>query len=551
MRHITLGTEAKTWIICSFLALGGFIFGYNFGILSGLLVTSSIHKDLDDPGTDEGPRSTLVNVTNLGAFVGALISGPLADLLGRKGLVSLAAVIFMFGDVLQVGASDLNRLYGGRVVTGLAVGILSMAVPLYQSELAPKEMRGRMISIQQFAITLGICISFWIAYGVSSDVEGLTWRLGFGIQLIPTLILLLGMIAMPQSPRFSVSKNKPKEALETLARLRGDGSTDHPDVLMEYAEICQNNKFERRLYGHMSAYRRLFAAGPENNRRRLLLGISIQIFQQLTGINVILTYAPNIFRMTGLTSHNVLFANGISGIVNMMATIPAVILIDKLGRRPTTIGGAVVCCISLCVMAIISGLHSLAGKSMDDPNSGGPSLSPDDNAALVPIWNTDASAIGFMVMMYIFVASFACTWGPAGWIYPTELYSQGVRAKALSITTAANWLFNFVILQIAPVMLNRIYWRTYVVFAVFCVLIAIAIYAFFPETTGKSLEEVDLIFSCEFNYYDLAVHHPQTAAAALNRLERTQQQNHRLSIDIPATTSLQTNPVNLALPDNA
>ncbi|KAF7728857.1 hypothetical protein EC973_005483 [Apophysomyces ossiformis] len=193
-------------------------------------------------------------------------------------------------------------------------------------------------------------------------------------------------------------------------------------------------------------------------------------------------------------------------------------------------------------MAVIAGIEGLiytdtASQTFHAATDGNSSLQIDERGP----------AIAFLVMSYIFVASYAVSWGPAGWIYPTELYSQGVRAKALGITTAANWLFNFVILQVSPVMLNRIQWKMYVVFSVFCAFVALAVYGFFPETMGKSLEEVDLIFSCNVNYYDVNVHHPQTAAAALAQMERSQLQNEHHFTFVGPTVSNIVAPTNQSL----
>ncbi|KAG0176174.1 hypothetical protein DFQ28_008153 [Apophysomyces sp. BC1034] len=187
-------------------------------------------------------------------------------------------------------------------------------------------------------------------------------------------------------------------------------------------------------------------------------------------------------------------------------------------------------------MAIIAGME---GFVYTDTASQSFHAATDVNSKL--LISANGPSIAFLVMSYIYVASYAVSWGPAGWIYPTELYSQGVRAKALGITTAANWLFNFVILQIAPIMFSTIQWKTYVVFGVFCACIALAVYGFFPETMGKSLEEVDLIFSCNFNYYDVNVHHPQTAAAALAQMERSQLQNeHHFTFVGPTVSNIVT-----------
>ncbi|CAO3606715.1 unnamed protein product [Mucor hiemalis] len=524
-----ISTTTRVYFYCCFLALGGLLYGYNFGVMTGLILMPSFQSDMRI--INDTTSSALISTLMAGAFVGAIVSGPLADAIGRKALMALGTIIFIFGNVLQVGADDIKTMYGGRGVTGVSLGILSMVVPLYQSEIAPKNMRGRLMSIQQFAITLGTCISYWLDYAFVNVPGSTGWRLALGLQLVPAILCLIGLLVfIPQSPRHSIDKNRMTEAFETLSKIRGDGTKNHNDVLMEFAEMKQNIVFEHKMYHHQK-YKRIFLSGAENNRRRLFLGMAVQIFQQLTGVNALLVFAPQIFQATGLKGRDAaLFANGISGSINLLATIPAMIFIDKWGRRPQMIIGAVLCSIFIAVLAILSGVHgytynssiSLLGQSITPSNasrSGNP---------LLLIFDANVSTIAFLIVMYICVAVYSCTWGTLGWIYPAELYSQGVRAKALGISTASNWLFTYAVLQLTPIMLQRIYWRTYVLFSVMCIIIAIIVHYYFPETNGKSLEEVDLIFSCRFNYYDVDVHHPQTAAAALALMEKAQQKNKTL-----------------------
>ncbi|KAG2208893.1 hypothetical protein INT47_011033, partial [Mucor saturninus] len=480
---------------------------------------------------DDVTSSALISVLMAGAFLGAIVSGPLADAIGRKALMALGTIIFIFGNVLQVGADELNTMYGGRGVTGVSLGILSMVVPLYQSELAPKNIRGRLMSIQQFAITLGTCISYWVDYAFVNVPGSTGWRLALGLQLVPALICLVGLLLfIPQSPRHSIDKNRMSEALETLSKIRGDGTPTHNDVLMEFAEMKQNISFEHKMYKDHK-YKRIFLAGAENNRRRLFLGMSVQIFQQLTGVIALLVFAPQIFQSTGLTGRDAaLFANGLSGSINLIATIPAMILIDKWGRRPQMIIGAILCSVCIAVLAVLSGVHGFSYSQLT-PTLQKEMPSANTGKSGNPLWlqfDANEPTIVFLIVMYICVAVYSCTWGPLGWVYPAELYSQGVRAKALGISTASNWLFTYAVLQLTPIMLQRIYWRTYVLFSVMCLVIAVIVYWHYPETNGKSLEEVDLIFSCRFNYYDVDVHHPQTAAAALAQMEKVQQRNKTL-----------------------
>ncbi|KAI8137609.1 hypothetical protein BJV82DRAFT_524962 [Fennellomyces sp. T-0311] len=452
---------------------------YQFGILNGIMTMPFFQSDLNARNISEYLLSTMM----AGAFVGALISGPLADHVGRRGLIVIGTIIFMVGS----------------------------------SEIAPKHMRGRLVSVQQLAIAFGICVSYWIGYAFT-DVNGsISWRLPLGIPLVIAFFYLIGTYFMPKSPRYLIYKHMDAEALKELSVIRGDGTLDHPEVLMEYIEIKQSIRFEEK-YGSKH-YARLFQKGWENNRRRLLLGMAIQIFQQLTGANALFLYAPQIFQALGTRGrHSILLANCISGVINFVFSIPPILVIDRWGRRPTLVWGSVFCCACTIVMAIVGSLTGLtdniaAIRSIEE-------ITPDEDTGLLAINASDKDgSIAFLVVMYLFVACYALTWGPAGWIYPAELYSQDVRAQALGLTTAANWLFNFGVTQLTPLMYVNIQWKTFVAYAILCAVIAYAVYRYFPETMGKSLEEIDLIFSGNFNYYDLNVHHPQTAAAALTQLD--------------------------------
>ncbi|KAG2185867.1 hypothetical protein INT43_002305 [Umbelopsis isabellina] len=446
-----------------------------------------------------------------GAFFGALISGPLADYIGRKRSIVLGAAVYIFGSIIQTAADGTSLMITGRVISGVSIGQLSMLVPLYQSEIAPKELRGRLITMQQFAITIGIAVAFWIDFGTINWEGSRSWRFPMGIRLIPAFFLLFGMVFMPYSPRWLMAQGRDLEALKTIAFLRGNGSLSDQTVQMVFTEIKQSVVFEQKFASQ--TYWEIFRSGHEHNRRRIYLGIAVQIFQQLTGINVVVYYASDIFSSAGVPGVTAaLFANGVDGMVNVLATIPTIFFIDKWGRRPTLISGAVSCSVCMLVLAVVLATHSLEGTPISSDVTG--------TGSIALILDSRGSTVVVMVFLYLFVACYAYSWGPVGWIYPAELYPQRLRAKALGITTAANWLFNFAISQLAPAMLDGIHWGTYLVFAIFCAIMAFIVWLDFPETKGKSLEEIDLLFSGQLKDDDLGVHHPATAAAALEQLER-------------------------------
>ncbi|CAM0134845.1 unnamed protein product, partial [Umbelopsis sp. WA50703] len=481
---------------------------YDVGVLSGCVLMKDFQERFIVGSITE---TLLVSVLMAGAFFGALISGPLADFIGRKRSIVLGTAVYIFGSIIQTAADGTGLMIAGRVISGVSIGQLSMLVPLYQSEIAPKELRGRLITMQQFAITIGIAVAFWIDFGTINWEGSRSWRFPMGIRLIPAFFLLFGMIFMPYSPRWLMAKGRDLEALKTIAFLRGNTSLSDQTVQMIFTEIKQSVVFEQKFTSQ--TYWEIFRSGHEHNRRRIYLGIAVQVFQQLTGINVVVYYAADIFSSAGVPGTTAaLFANGVDGMVNVLATIPTIFFIDKWGRRPTLISGAVSCCVCMLVLAVVLATNSLEGTTVSSDVTG--------TGSIALILDSKPSTVVIMVFLYLFVACYAYSWGPVGWIYPAELYPQRLRAKALGITTAANWLFNFAISQLAPPMLNGIHWGTYLVFAIFCAIMAFTVWLDFPETKGKSLEEIDLLFSGQLKDDDLGVHHPATAAAALEQLER-------------------------------
>ncbi|KAI9491632.1 general substrate transporter [Zychaea mexicana] len=467
--------------VCFFAAFGGLCFGYDTGVLSSILTMEDFiytmkQRDYLTP-LEQG---TLTGLLLAGCFCGALVAGQTADLISRKRTIILASLVFMLGAALQTGANGYAMMVTGRAIAGLGIGGLSMTVPLYQSELAPKQIRGRLISLQQFMITVGLMIAFWAGAGTNIHQTGqASWRIPLAIQIAPALILFFGAFFLPYSPRWLISKGRNEEALEVLAKLHANGDANAPFVQQEYHEIIEQVSHERAV--SVTNYFELFKG---TLRRRLILGILIQVFQQFTGINSIMYYAPQIFKQAGIGEQSAtLIASGVNGVLNMFATVPAIMFMDKLGRRKTLMSGAIFMGVSMLLCGIVMGA---TGRVYYD--------AAEDKNNVDMSGNTSASYF-CIVMIYFFVAGFAYSWGPVGWIYPAEIYTLNIRAKATSLSTAANWLMNFVISEIVPVMLASITWGTYIFFGCCCFVMCCCVFFFFPETKGRSLEEMDAVFS--------------------------------------------------------
>ncbi|KAM5522784.1 D-xylose-proton symporter (hexose transporter) [Fusarium oxysporum f. sp. phaseoli] len=496
-----------------FASLGGFLFGYDQGVVSGVLTMESFAADFPRIYLDSSFKGWFVSTLLLCAWFGSLINGPIADYIGRKGSILLAVVVFTIGSAFQAGADSIPMLFAGRAVAGLAVGMLTMIVPMYMSEVSSPGIRGTLVVLQQLSITLGILVSYWLEYGTqyigghrcapdipysggTSDKRtfdprydvgpnGCTgqseaaWRVPFALQIFPALVLGIGMIFFPESPRFYLMRHKEDQALAALAQLR-QVHVDSESIRAEYLAIKTEVLFDESVSVEKFPGKKglsLFAAqhvalvSTWPAFKRLAIGCCIMFFQQFMGCNAIIYYAPTMFAQLGLSGNTSgLLATGVYGIVNTLSTLPALFLIDKLGRRPLLMCGAAGTFISL---VIVGGIIGGYGSALTDNKSAG--------------W------VG-IVFIYIYDVNFSFSFAPIGWVLPSEIFNLGNRSKAMAITTSATWMCNFIIGLVTPDMLATIGWGTYIFFAAFCLLAFLFTYFFVPETRGKSLEDMDLVF---------------------------------------------------------
>ncbi|PCD28607.1 hypothetical protein AU210_011166 [Fusarium oxysporum f. sp. radicis-cucumerinum] len=496
-----------------FASLGGFLFGYDQGVVSGVLTMESFAADFPRIYLDSSFKGWFVSTLLLCAWFGSLINGPIADYIGRKGSILLAVVVFTIGSSFQAGADSIPMLFAGRAVAGLAVGMLTMIVPMYMSEVSSPGIRGTLVVLQQLSITLGILVSYWLEYGTqyigghrcapdipysggTSDKRtfdprydvgpnGCTgqseaaWRVPFALQIFPALVLGIGMIFFPESPRFYLMRHKEDQALAALAQLR-QVHVDSESIRAEYLAIKTEVLFDESVSAEKFPGKKglsLFAAqhvaliSTWPAFKRLAIGCCIMFFQQFMGCNAIIYYAPTMFAQLGLSGNTSgLLATGVYGIVNTLSTLPALFLIDKLGRRPLLMCGAAGTFISL---VIVGGIIGGYGSALTDNKSAG--------------W------VG-IVFIYIYDVNFSFSFAPIGWVLPSEIFNLGNRSKAMAITTSATWMCNFIIGLVTPDMLATIGWGTYIFFAAFCLLAFLFTYFFVPETRGKSLEDMDLVF---------------------------------------------------------
>ncbi|KAK9704296.1 hypothetical protein K7432_010275 [Basidiobolus ranarum] len=451
------------YFAASAAAIGGFLFGYDMGAISGVLIMGPF-EDRFGYAHNSFLEGFIVSSFVLGCFFGSLAASYLADHFGRKVSIIIGGAMFTIGGALQASSFEIGQLLVGRIVAGLAVGVLSMVVPLYQSEIAPKEIRGTLVSMQQLAISIGIFVSFLINLECVKIEGEASWRIPLGIQCIPAATLALVMLLLPKSPRWLISQGRTDEAMEVLCKF-----APHPEEEMKemHEAICLEQKMEKLSWSELL---------EPNLRRRVLIGVAIQAFQQLTGIIAVMYYAPTIFQSAGFVGSTAqLTATAINGAVNVFMAIPAVIYVDRLGRRPLLLFGAALMALTMVLVGALIAIF--APRNFDDKSAG----------------------YATIALIYMFVAFFTCTWGPIGWIYPSEIYSTRLRAKCMGVTTASNWAFNFIVALVVPPLINSISWGLYIMFGACDILMLLFVYFFIPETKGRSLEQIDHMFGGRVN----------------------------------------------------
>ncbi len=429
--------------------LAGLLFGYDTGVIAGALLQIT-----PDFGLGSFESGLVVGAVPIGAVLGAWIASSTADRYGRRSLILAAGIIFIIGAIVSALSPDTLILVASRVVIGVAIGVASAVAPVYISEVAPPDIRGRLVTFFQLAVTVGILVAYLVGLGFANTDEGWRWMLGVGA--IPALALVIGIVRLPPSPRWLLMVNREDDARAALHRVRTEGPEQ---IELEIKEI------QASMAVSEGSWRDLLAPAV---KAALVVGIGLAILQQITGINTVIYYAPTIIQATGIDSDfsSILASLGV-GIINVVMTVVALRLLDSKGRREMLFIGVSGISLSLFLL----GLAFLIGA--------------DKTFATV-------MAIGSLML---FVSSFAISLGPIFWLLNAEIYPLSVRSKAASAGTMTNWFFNFLVsLTFLPLidLLSRtgafwFYGAIGLVTLWFC-------WKFVPETKGRSLEQINNIF---------------------------------------------------------
>jgi sugar porter (SP) family MFS transporter len=440
-----VGRVGSNKLVYFFGALGGLLFGYDTGVIAGAILF--INKDL---GLSPFMSGLVVSSLLVGAMVGAAFAGPIADATGRRKLVLVAAVVFAVGAIGAALATSAGMLVLFRVVLGLAVGAASLIVPLYLAEVAPTEIRGAVASLNQLMIVTGILIAY-IANSALAGAEA--WRWMIGLAVVPSALLFLGMLFMPETPRWLVSKDREEEAREVLRRTRNEVAVE--------AEMNDIKRVESQEEGGLGE---LLASWV---RPALLVGMGLAIFQQIIGINTIVYYAPTTLTNVGFGNSAAILANAGIGVINVTMTLVAIRFIDRVGRKPLLLVGA-------AGMALSLGILGLTSLLLPEPSGVG----------LVGIVT--------LVCLALFIAAFAVSWGPIVWVMLGEIFPLKVRGSAMAVATVLLWSANFVVSLSFPVLLEALGlgWL-FLGYALIGLAALLFVRYFVTETKGRSLEKIE------------------------------------------------------------
>ncbi|MCJ1353731.1 MAG: hypothetical protein MMC33_003718 [Icmadophila ericetorum] len=461
--------------------------------MGGLLTLNAFVKTFPqidvNPGDEIGlsqsqknHRSTIQGISvgsyNLGCFLGAIVTIWIGDLLGRRRTIFLGSSIMIVGATLQCTSFSLAQLIVGRIVTGFGNGLNTSTIPTWQSECSKSHRRGQLVMIEGALITGGVCVSYWIDYGFYYlDPSSAAWRTPIAFQIAFAATILLFILELPESPRWLILRGKEDEALSVLSALT-DLPADDPYIHGEFTAIK-----DTVLEVSKGRFRDLFTRDENRHLHRTALAYMNQVFQQISGINLITYYAATIYQNEiGLSPSIARILAAANGTEYFLFSWVAVFTIERFGRRHLMIFGASGMVLSMVILAIMT---KIGGK--------GPGIV----AAL---------------FLFVFNSFFAVGWLGIPWLYPAEIVPLRIRAPANALSTSANWAFNFMVVMITPVSFSSIGWKTYIIFAAINAFIIPVVYFFYPETAYRSLEEMDSIFRETRSVWDavrVAREHPR------------------------------------------
>ncbi|MCO5613567.1 hypothetical protein L7F22_067844 [Adiantum nelumboides] len=485
-----------SFMIGAVASSGFLLLGYDQGVMSGLLTLPSfteIFPEIDTTRNKAGTssESTLQGLTiglyEIGCLIGALSCLWLGDLWGRRAVIWVGTIWMVVGAIIQASSFGLPQLIVGRIIGGIGNGMHTATIPMWQSECSPPHKRGKLVMIEGLLITGGIAMAYWIDFAFywldpssthtapnsynpqDYPHRSASWRIPIAWQILlclPTFLTIL----MPESPRWLILKGRIEEAREVIGCL-DETSSNHPETIAKVKEIE-----ESLAAAQNTGLSDVFKNGKEKNLHRALLGIVAQAAQQLSGINLITYYAATLFETNlGLSALLSRILAACNGTEYFIASIVAVYTIETFGRRKLMLFGAAGMCITMAILGGLTAPNSLKKMSNGEASNKGP-------------------AYAAAVFLFVFNTFFAIGWLGMTWLYPAEICPLAIRAAANGLSTSSNWIFNFLVVLVTPISFYQIDYGTYLVFMALNAIIFIVTFFCFPETAGRSLEELSGIF---------------------------------------------------------
>src|SRR5262245_44622736 len=444
-------------------ALGGFLFGFDSAVINGTV--EALARTF---GTRAATTGFAVASVLIGCAIGAFLAGRIADLYGRRPTMLMNAVIFLLSAFATGASGSAGFFIGARLLGGLGIGAASVLAPMYIAEVAPAAIRGRLASLQQMAIVLGLFFAFLsndvlarIAGGASATLwlGAPAWRWMFWMEAVPAVAFLVGVLFIPESPRYLVARGRRDDARRVFARIGGDA-----DALVRQVEEALRGEHRPRLSD-------VLLPGTRRLAPVVLVGMGLAVFQQLVGINIIFYFGAVLWKAAGATEQWALRINLLTGLVNILATIPAIALIDRVGRKPLLLAGSVGMTVTLGAMAAV---FATAGTGAD----GKPIL-------------THGAAVAGLAAANLYIVAFAMSWGPVMWVLLGEMFPNHMRGAGLAVSGATNWAANFAVtVTFLPLMGAAGLSGAYALYALCAAVSILFVWRAVRETKGKTLEQM-------------------------------------------------------------
>ncbi|KAJ5618579.1 Sugar transporter STL1 [Penicillium herquei] len=453
--------------VSTIATMGFLLFGYDQGVMSGIINATDFDDVFTAAKNDSTMQALITAVYEAGCLFGAMFALFTADWFGRRRMVMLGGTIMIIGVIIQVtsfvGHIPLLQFMFGRVITGIGNGMNTSTIPTYQAECSRTSNRGLLICIEGGIIAIGTAIAYWINFGASYGPPALTWRFPIAFQIVFGIIIVVGMYFLPDSPRYLISRGKVHEGEYVLAALAGC-EIDSAETQLQKQLVIESIEAAGAAEG--SGYSDLFTGGRTQHFRRMLIGSSSQIAQQLSGCNAVIYYLPVLMEDSlGMGTTMAMILSGVNMIIYAIFATFSWFFIEKIGRRKLFLAGMGGQTVSMIIVF----------------------------ACLIP--GGSGPAKGAVFGLFLYMAFFGAAMLPLPWLYPAEISPIRTRAKANAVSTCSNWLFNFTVVMITPVLLDAIGWGTYLFFACWNAFFIPIMYFFYPETAGRSLEEIDIIFA--------------------------------------------------------